>query len=68
MKIFCHHLNFPFNSGIKKIAKPINSIPINAIRTEAAVITNRVRSVFLQKTSSLNAFQKLIPSFLGGVI
>ena len=43
MKIFCHHLNFPFNSGIKKIAKPINSIPINAIRTEAAVITNRVR-------------------------
>lgn len=49
MKIFCHHLNFPFNSGIKKIAKPINSIPINAIRTEAAVITNRVRRVSYKK-------------------
>ena len=59
----CHHLNFPFNRGKKKIAKPINNIPRKAIRTETTIRIVNANIVFLENTSFLKSPHVVNSSF-----
>lgn len=61
--IFCHHLNLPFNKGIKNIANPINAIPKNTIRTETTIRIANVHKVSLQNTSFLKRSHVVASSF-----
>ena len=61
--LFCHHFNFPFNRGKKKIAKPINNIPRKAIRTETTIRIVNANKVFLENTSFLKSPHVVNSSF-----